>query len=359
MTDKLQDRARRLSMKMDELGMEAALFLDMQNIRYFTGFTGSEGALLAGKGQMCLLVDGRYITQARLQAVNAEVVQFKQKIPETAQVIDDWGVASISVEAGAISYQQYLELTDRIPLLAIDPLSPEFSRIRAIKDDDEIDLIRRAARISGEALNSLRGAIRPGISERDLALELEYLMGKSGSEGISFETIVAAGENSALPHARPGSRKLREGDFVIFDYGSVCGGYHSDETCTFGIGKISDKQAEVYKIVKEAHDRALARVESGVPCRLVDEAARAYIDSKGFGENFLHGTGHGVGLEVHEFPKISFFGEDTLEAGMVITVEPGIYMSGSFGVRIESLVLVGDKGCEILSQIDKELNIID
>jgi Xaa-Pro aminopeptidase/Xaa-Pro dipeptidase len=346
-------------MKIDELGMDAALILDIQNIRYFTGFTGSEGALLAGKGRMCLLVDGRYITQARFQAVKAEVVQFKQKIPEIARIINDWDVASVSVEAGAISYQQYLELTNGIPRLAINPLGPEFSRIRAIKDDDEIDLIRKAACISAEALNALRGAIKPGISERDLALELEYRMGRSGSEGVSFETIVASGENSALPHARPGLRKLRKGDLVIFDYGSICGGYHSDETCTFGIGEISDKQTDVYNIVKEAHDRALAHVKSGVPCRIIDEAARAYIDSKGFGANFLHGTGHGVGLEVHEFPKISFLGEDTLETGMVITVEPGIYISGSFGVRIESLVLVGDKGCEILSQIDKKLDIID
>ncbi len=358
MKDKLQDRAERLFAKIDELGIEAVLILDMQNIRYFTGFTGSEGALVAGKGRMCLLVDGRYITQARIQAVKADVIQFKQKIPETARVIKDWGVQTISVEAGAIIYQQYLELAGCIPLLGINPLGPELSKVRSIKDSDEIDLIRKAARISGAALDSLKGIMKPGISERELALELEYRMGRSGSEGVSFETIVAAGENSALPHARPGTRKLKKGDFVIIDYGSICGGYHSDETCTFGIGEVSDFQIEVYNIVKQAHDRALALVRHGVPCRLIDEAARSYIDKRGYGANFLHGTGHGVGLEVHEFPRLSYLGEDTLETGMVITIEPGIYISGSFGVRIESLVLVTDRGCEVLSQIDKKLDII-
>jgi len=355
----LQNRADRLFRKMDDLEIEAALILNMDNIRYFTGFTGSEGALLAGRGRMCLLVDGRYTTQARSQAVNAEVFEFKQKIPAIAQVVSEWGFDSISFEASAITYQQYLEMVDSIPRISFKPLGSEFTGIRAIKENNEIDLIRQAARISGVALDSIRGMIKPGISERDLALELEYRMGRSGSEGVSFETIVASGENSALPHARPSARKLLAGDFVIFDYGGICGGYHSDETCTFGIGKISIRQKEIYNIVKEAHDRAIAQVKHGVPCKLIDETARTYIDSKGYGPNFVHGTGHGVGLEVHEYPRISFLGDDKLESGMVVTVEPGIYISGSFGVRIESLVLVCEFGCEILSQMDKELNIID
>lgn len=359
MTNKLQDRADRLFTKIRELGIEAVLILDMQNIRYFTGFSGSEGALLAGSGRMSLLVDGRYITQAENQAAVSEVIQYKQKIPGIAQVMKNWGVRKISVEAGAVSYQHFLELTDSLPLIAINPLSPEFSRIRALKDEEEIAHIREAACISGAALGSLTEIMKPGISERDLVLELEYRMGKGGSEGVSFDTIIASGENSALPHAHPGSRKLRKSDFVIVDYGSICGGYHSDETCTFGIGEISRRQVEVYNIVREAHDRALALVKHGVPCRQIDEAARSYIDEMGYGANFLHGTGHGVGLEVHEFPKISYVGEDTLESGMVITVEPGIYIPGSFGVRIESLVLVTNQGFEVLSKVDKKLNIID
>lgn len=358
MKDSLPDRAARLFLKIHELDIEAALIFDMYNIRYFTGFTGSEGVLLVANGCMCLLVDGRYITQARLQASKAEVVLFEEKMPAVSQAIRDWGLGSIAVEANAISYQNYLELAESIPAVGIKPLGPEISRIRTIKDRSEIDLIRQAARISGAALDSLKNIIRPGTTEKELALELDYRMRRSGSEGVSFETIVASGENSALPHAHPGGRKLRNGDFIIFDYGSVCGGYHSDETCTFGIGEVPQKQVEVYNIVKEAHDRALSRVKHGVSCRLVDEAAREYIKERGFGAGFLHGTGHGVGLEVHEFPRISFLGDDKLESGMVITIEPGIYISGSFGVRIESLVLVSESGCEVLSQIDKKLNII-
>lgn len=359
MKDTLQERAERLFKLIDDLGIEAAIILDMHNIRYYTGFTGSEGALLATRDRMCLLVDGRYTTQARLQAVKAEIVQIRQKIPAVAEFVQNLKITSIAVESSAITYQQYLELADSTPRLDIKPLGSELSIIRAIKDNDEIDLIRQAAGIAGAALQSIKSMIKPGISERDLALEMEYRMGRSGSEGVSFETIVASGENSALPHARPSARKLRRGDFVIFDYGSICGGYHSDETCTFGVGEISDDQAKVYKIVKEAHDRALAQVKDGVSCRSVDEAARSYIDERGFGANFVHGTGHGVGLEVHEFPRISFLGDDKLKSGMVVTIEPGIYMPGSFGVRIESLVLVRDSGCEVLSQIDKTLNIID
>jgi Xaa-Pro aminopeptidase len=359
MNSALQERANRLFRKLDERGIEAALIFDIHNIRYFTGFTGSEGTLLASKGRMCLLVDGRYTTQARVQAPKAEVLQFKQKIPAVAEIVNKEGFHSIAVEASSILYSQYLELSDCLPRVEIKPLGSEISAIRASKDRDEVDLIRKAAVISGKALDSLRDMIKPGISERDLALELEYRMGRSGAEGASFETIVASGENSALPHARPSARKLREGDFVIFDYGGICGGYHSDETVTFGIGQISKEQVKVYNIVKEAHDRALAQVRQGVSCKVIDETARAFIDQKGFGENFVHGTGHGVGLEVHEFPRISFLGDDILESGMVITIEPGVYISGSFGVRIESLVLVCDNGCEVLSYMDKGLNIIN
>lgn len=359
MKDKLRDRADRLIRLIHDLGIEAALILDLHNIRYFTGFTGSEGALLASGSRMCLLVDGRYTSQARMQATRVEIVQIRQKMPAVAEIVREMKLGSIAVESNAITYQQYLELAECLPLLEIKPLGSELSIIRAIKGKDEIELIRRAAGISGAALHSIKNLIKPGISERELALELEYRMAKSGSEGVSFETIVASGENSALPHARPGDRKLRKGDFVIFDYGSICEGYHSDETCTFGVGEISVDQVRVYRIVKEAHDLALGRIKDGVSCNLVDRAARSYIEQKGFGENFVHGTGHGVGLQVHEFPRISFLGDDKLKSGMVVTIEPGIYIPGSFGVRIESLVLVRDGGCEILSQVDKDLNIID
>jgi Xaa-Pro aminopeptidase len=175
---------------------------------------------------------------------------------------------------------------------------------------------------------------------------------------VSFPTIVASGSNSALPHARPQDRTIRAGDLMIFDFGAVFNGYCSDETCTVMLGKANARQERIYQVVKEAHDRAIDAVRAGVSCRLIDETARSWIVGQGFGESFTHGTGHGVGLEVHEYPRLAVQSEAVLEAGMVVTVEPGVYLPGHGGVRIEDLVVVRKDGCEILSQIPKQLTII-
>lgn len=354
----LQARVGRLFARCEELQAEAVLVLDIHNIRYFTGFTGSEGTLVAAGGRIFLLVDGRYITQARAEARFDEVIQFSDRQAALAQLIGDWGLRTMAVEAAGISLQQFTDLSRAVPHVEIKTLKSEISELRAVKDKYEISKIKQAAGLAGKALKGIMPLLKPGKVEKDIALEFEYMMRKGGSRGVSFDSIVASGRNSALPHARPSGRRLRRGDFVVLDYGCVSGGYHSDETCTFGIGAVSAKQARVYEIVKDAHDRALSVVRAGVPCREVDSAARSFIEKKGFGPNFSHGTGHGVGLEVHEHPRISFQSDAVLEKGMVVTIEPGIYLPGRFGVRIESLVAVTEKGCEILSPTDKKLNII-
>jgi len=354
----IQARQKRLFSKIGELGIDAVIILGMQNIRYFTGFTGSEGALIAAGGKVCLLVDGRYINQAPLEATVTEIVQFKDKLESVAGLVRDWGVGSAAMEAAYVSCQQFSEISEKIPGFRIKMLGDEMTRLRCIKDTEEIEFIRLASALSGRAVDNVMDLIKPGITEADIALELDYRMRKSGSEGVSFDTIVASGENSALPHAHPSARRLRKGDFVIIDYGGVLAGYHSDETCTFGVGEISTEQAKVYEIVKKAHDSAVSVIKPGVHCKFVDGTARSIIEEEGFGPYFLHGTGHGVGLEVHEYPRVSPQGDALLEPGMVITVEPGIYLSGSFGVRIESLIAVTDDGFRVLSTIDKGLKLL-
>lgn len=356
--DLTQARTQRLFSRCDELGIEAVLILNIHNIRYFTGFTGSEGVLIARPGGMALLVDGRYGTQARQETQGVEIVQFKDRLASLTRAINDWGLRSLAVESSTISLQQFTELTKTMPRLNVRSLGSEITELRALKDRHEAGKIKKAAIIAGRALDGVIPLLKPGAREADIALELEYLMKKLGSEGVSFESIVASGKNSALPHARPSARRLKKGDFLVIDYGCVCEGYHSDETCTFGIGGISAEQARVYEIVKGAHDRALSAVKAGVPCKQVDSAARSYIEEHGYGPFFSHGTGHGVGLEVHEFPRISCQADAVLQAGMVVTIEPGIYIPGLFGVRIESLAVVRENGCDILSPMGKKINVI-
>jgi Xaa-Pro aminopeptidase/Xaa-Pro dipeptidase len=200
--------------------------------------------------------------------------------------------------------------------------------------------------------------IRPGVRESEIAVELEYRMRRGGSEKAAFETIVASGPHSALPHATPGNRAIRDGDCVVVDCGAVCGGYRSDETCTFIVGRASERQKEVYGAVREAHDRAIAAIRAGVSCGEIDRVARGVLEEAGLGDYFSHGTGHGVGLDVHEGPRLAPGKEDLLLAGMVVTVEPGVYIPGLWGIRIEDTVRVAEEGCEILTRTPKDLAIL-
>ncbi len=349
------DRISRVRSKIADLGLEAFLFLDMPNIRYLTGFTGSDGALVAGARNNILLVDGRYTTQAGREVQGADIRHYRDKTEGIAQALLDSGWKAIGLESTAVTLQEYLNLKARAEGLELRPLEREMSTLRVIKDETEIKRMKKAAVLSSQALLLALEGIKPGISERDMALELEYRIRQGGADSVSFDVIVASGENSALPHARPGFRKSEAGDFIVLDYGAVCGGYRSDETCTVALGSISDKQRYIYAVVREAHDRALAAVKAGATCRDVDHAARSFIEEKGLGKYFSHGTGHGIGLSVHEEPRLSILSESCLEAGMVITIEPGVYMPGLWGVRIEDMVLVTRDGCDVLTTVPKDL----
>ncbi len=307
---------------------------------------------------MSLLVDGRYVTQAREEAVGTEIFEFRNRVDGIAAVARERAVEAIGFESPSLSVEEYLRLQEKLPEVALRPLSGELHSLRAVKDEEEIDRIREAARIAGEALAAVREMIRPGVREKEIALELEYRMRRGGAEQASFETIVAAGANAALPHATPGSRAIAAGDCVMIDYGAVSGGYHSDETCTYIVGHASDRQQEVYRLVREAHDRAIRAIRAGVSCGAIDRIARGFLEEAGLGAHFSHGTGHGVGLDVHEAPRLAAGREEILRAGMVVTVEPGVYLPGLWGIRIEDTVLVREEGCEILTQTSKELTIL-
>jgi Xaa-Pro aminopeptidase/Xaa-Pro dipeptidase len=341
-----------------ELDMDALLFLDMKNVRYLTGFTGSDGALVIGEKQEVLLVDGRYTNQAKKEVHGPHVFEYKDKIDGIAAILSDGSLGSAGFESQAMNVNTYLNLKEKIGGLRLNPLSNEIDALRAVKDEKEIAYIRKAAEISCEALTAVRDIIKPGVRETDIAIELDFRMRRCGAEQVSFPTIVASGANSAQPHAQPGLRTIEKGDMVIIDYGAVYCGYHSDETCTFAVGHKNKKQEKVYTLVKNAHDRALAAVKAGIPCVDIDRTARDCIETGKLGKYFTHGTGHGVGLDVHEAPRIASKSEMVLEAGMVLTIEPGVYIPDLWGVRIEDMILVKEEGFEVLTRVSKDFTVL-
>ena len=348
-------RARRILPASD---VEGILFFGGANIRYLTGFTGTDAVLLLGAYHLALLVDGRYTTQAKGETEECTIVEFSDRAEGVEGAIADLGMKRVGIESAAVTLDSYLALLKRAPGVSFKPLSEKIERLRIIKEVEEAEFIREAARRAARALTETLGEIRPGVTEQEVVAVLEMRMRQAGGEGPSFETIVASGPNAALPHATPGSREIEDGDFVTIDYGTVWGGYHSDETCTVAVGRVTERQAVVYDVVKEAHDRTIDAVREGISCRDVDAVARGYIDRAGYGSHFAHGTGHGVGLEIHEPPRLSGRSDDILKEGMVVTVEPGIYLPGLWGVRIEDTVLVEKDGCEILTRMPKDLKIL-
>ncbi len=352
------ERISKIQLKLKALDVDALLFLDIKNIRYLTGFAGSDGALMICEKQKMLLVDGRYINQAKKEVEGVEVVEYREKIDGIEAVLSDGRFKSVGFESTAMNVSTYMKLKEKLSAVALNPISNEIDAIRAIKDEEEIACIRKAAEISFQALTAVCNLIKPGVKEKDIAIELEFRIRKYGAELVSFPTIVATGANSAQPHAAPGSREIENGDIVMIDYGAVYYGYHSDETCTFVVGRAGKKQKEVYSLVKKAHDKALQAIKPGMPCGEIDHIARSCIEVGNLGKFFTHGTGHGVGLDVHEAPRIADKSANMLEAGMVVTIEPGVYIPDQWGIRIEDMVLVKEGGGEVLTKVPKDLTIL-
>jgi Xaa-Pro aminopeptidase/Xaa-Pro dipeptidase len=355
--DHFRFRISSLRRRLRHCGVDGVILLNMSNIRYFSGFTGSDGALLVSCDRVLLLIDGRYTTQALRETRGTKIIEYQNKLQDLVRALRALKLKKIGLEADVVTLDFYRKLVEGTGEDAFVSLPDEFRMIRACKDKAEIALMRKAAEIGSSSTLALLNSIKPGRSERDLALELEMTAREKGADGLAFEPIVASGENAALPHAKPTDRKIKKGDFIVIDFGVKYKGYCSDETCTVAIGKLTARQKNAYRLVLEAQQRALERVRDGVAATDVDRQARAVFGEK-YGRYFVHGTGHGVGLEIHEAPRIGALSEDVLKAGMTLTVEPGLYFPGRWGIRIEDTVLVKKNSCEKITKMNKELIII-
>ena len=341
-------------------GLDADAFLlvnledsDRVSQFYLTGFTG-EGVLLLLNEGLLLLTDSRYTEQAGREVPTLTLKEVKGNyVDEVATEINALGVSRVAFAAKRMSHYWVERLGEQIDAELISLEDPVGS-LRRVKEPEEIDRMREATRITEAALTELASKIKAGMSERDLAVELEILIRNNGAEKVAFDLIVAAGENSALPHYRPGMRRLRTGDLLLFDVGAQVGGYCSDMTRVFVVGTAPARARKIYDLVLSANRAGVAAIQAGADGKAVDAVARGMIDEAGHKEHFGHGLGHGVGLEVHEGPRLSSLSEDTLEVGMVVTVEPGVYLPGFGGVRIEDLVVVGNDGCEVLTSFQRD-----
>jgi Xaa-Pro aminopeptidase len=319
------------------------------NVRYLTGFDSSNPALLVEPGRVRLFSDFRYAERGK----QVEGVEFSVTKRNLFADLAERLSGRIGFEADAVSYAGYETLASGG--LELAPQRGVVEALRAVKDGDELALIRRAGEITSQAFEQLAQERFVGRTERELAWRMDSLFHELGSGGPAFGTIVAAGGNGASPHAVPGDREIEQGTTVVIDAACTVDGYASDCTRTFATGELPDRLAEAYAVTREAQQRALQAVRPGAGGREVDSVARDRIEEAGFGELFGHGLGHGVGMLVHEAPRLSQESDDTLQAGNVVTVEPGIYLPGEGGIRIEDLVIVGEDGPEVLTSFTKEL----
>lgn len=336
---------------------DGVLIVSEINRRYFTSFNSSDGILLATKKGSVFLTDSRYIEEAQRVVKCCEVEELKKASEQLPELCRRFGVKTLMVESDRLTVSQlraYRKILKGILLTTVgtDKL---IDSLREVKSKEELDSIIKAQRIAEKACEHILGFIKEGVTEKEIALTLDFFMLKNGAEAISFETIAISGANTSKPHGVPTDKKICNGDFVTMDFGAVVNGYHSDMTRTVAVGEVSDEQVKVYETVLEAQLRALETLREGVKCSEVDAAARDYIKEKGYGDFFRHSTGHGVGLEIHEKPTLSPKNDKRLQTGNIVTIEPGIYIPGRFGVRIEDLAIITKNSCENLTKFPKKL----
>jgi Xaa-Pro aminopeptidase len=354
-------RLARLRPRFAEAGCEALLVTNLFNLRYLTGFTGSAGLLLILPDEAVLTTDGRYRDQAadQLGAAGVEArIDVQPTLGGQYDVLSSAAnaVSRLGLEADSVTWAQQRRFASEVfPGGDLVPTQGLVEELRRVKDGGEIDRMAEAARIADEALAAVVPLLGQGVTEREVALGLDYEMRRLGAEGSSFETIVASGPNGAKPHARPTDRRIEPGELVVIDFGARVDGYCSDMTRTFCVGEPADDTAlRMVSVVKESQREGVAAVRAGVRGRDVDETCRAVIAGAGWGDAFIHGTGHGVGLEIHEAPRVASTSDDVLAPGHVVTVEPGVYLAQHGGVRIEDTVVVTEDGCTVLTNAPKE-----
>jgi len=336
-------------------GLDGLLFFGLANMRYLCGFTGTDGVFMVTAGETVFLTDSRYQSQAENQVVADRIVCYKNKLPALVDEVTTKLYSRIGFDAENLTVAAFEELTKLTAgQFAWAPLADQLRPLRARKDGQEIAALKRAAGLNRLAFAEVLPQIRPGVSERTIALELEFALKRLGGECNAFDFIVASGLRGALPHGVASEKLLAEGELVTIDFGTRVDGYYSDETVTLALGKVDGNLRQIFDIVLKAHDLALAEVQPGMTICDLDAVAREYIAAQGYGDYFGHGLGHGVGLEIHEYPAVSSRTEALVAEGMVITIEPGIYIPGTGGVRIEDTVVVTADGYEALTAIPKQ-----
>jgi Xaa-Pro aminopeptidase len=347
------EKARRL---LAQEGLDVLLVTATPDVRYLSGFRGDDSALLIAADWALIATDSRYWAQVHEEVSAFALLQTDDLLEDALTAVREraGGTAKLGFQGGDVSYGGYRRLR-RLHQGRLRDVGGRVAALRLVKDEDEIAAVRRACVIADAALERVLAVGLVGRSERDVAWQIRAEMNALGAEGPSFDTIVATGERAALAHAIPGERRIAAGELVVIDTGARVDGYCSDITRTFAAGAVADDQRAVYEIVRQAQLAGLAAVGDGGNGRSVDGAARAVIEAAGYGDHFGHGTGHGVGLEIHEGPRLGRRRGDPLASGMVVTVEPGIYLEGRLGVRIEDTVLVTATGGETLTAFAKEL----
>ncbi|MBA2942142.1 aminopeptidase P family protein [Paenibacillus sp. CGMCC 1.16610] len=355
-----EKRIERLRKVMQEQNLPAVLITNAYNRTYVSGFTGSSGYVLITLDRAILLTDFRYMTQAPQQAKLFEVVEHQAKVMESVKgLLNQQGITQLAFEQGDVSYGDFLGYQAALPGIELLPTAKLVEGIRMVKDDVELQVMQEAADLADQTFSHILSYIKPGVKELDIALEIEMFIRKNGGTSTSFETIVASGERSALPHGKASDRVLQINEFVKLDFGAYYKGYCSDITRTVMLGKPTDKHKEIYDIVLEAQLNCLANLKPGITGREGDAYARDVIVKHGYGDYFGHSTGHGLGMEVHESPRLAKTEDTILTPGMVVTVEPGIYLPGFGGVRIEDDAVITDTGIKILTSSTKDFLIID
>ncbi len=337
--------------------VDAFLVTKMENVRYLSGFTGSTAVLLITRRGGIFLTDSRYATQSEKEVAgfSVRILRRGEKMMERiARLIRSRRYHRIGFEGGDLRVEAFQTLKKALSPISLVPMRPGVEALRTVKTERELDELQVAIRRAEQAFKKVKKQIRPGRGEDEIALTMEHAMRKNGASKVAFDTIVASGVRSAMPHGIASSKKIARGDLVIVDFGAECNGYFSDMTRTLYVGRrLSGKKREIFDLVRAAQEAAIALVRPGITFGEIDHAAREPIEKAGYGAFFGHGTGHGIGLEVHELPGVTPNSQVVVEEGMVFTIEPGVYLPGLGGVRIEDMVLATGKGCRVLTGLSR------
>jgi len=353
-------RLHRSRVLINEKGLDALLISQPDNVRYLSGFTGSSGWLLISERNAVLATDFRYVEQAEKESPDFEIIQVKQQLCDWLPgIVTDFRWRKLGFEANYISYDSYHKVNEEAKTkkvgLKLIPTAGIVEQLRSIKETEELALIKKAAKLTDAVFEQAKALIRPSIMEKEAAWEIEKIFRKEGSDEMPFEIIVASGPNSALPHARPTEKIIRSHEPVLIDMGARINGYCSDFSRTIFLGKPNKTFSDIYDVVLRAQTSAIEKIKSNMDASQADHFARSVIEQAGYGDFFGHGLGHGVGLAVHESPTINPRSSDSLTDGMVFTIEPGIYLAGHGGVRIEDLVVLENGKIKVLSKGNKHL----